>query len=401
MHQLKRKLVGGVTIHSYKSTGPIAADQPVRKHPFLAFLEGMLLTSNLGVATFFDGWARAGPKKPGTRCRDLFPIPPLQSWPEQVTTGHVALDDCTGVANMCLGALNCLSSGMKRLFQNKPMNTTPSTAQLSAQVHVCTRVVRFLERLDDMYDGTLPWEGSSKDCDKDAHVAQSIRAEAVDLPACAGTCEPVLEMDPELATSLSDPSFIFPNQGQLVLEKEGMNEERRLEYIKLTLRELRCGKLRLRKAVNGMGGVFAAAKSDNRQRKIWDGSRLSSMAARPPLPRRLANPSSFLDLEVRKDEELFFSKRDASTYFDVLRVPLPLQSWFGQPPVSINELLAAGGTFGEIEGFADEALSNTNAELFPVHVVWPMVFPGHQQWRKQTPWPFATQQALLRTAFFL
>ena len=34
-----------------------------------------------------------------------------------------------------------------------------------------------------------------------------------------------------------------------------------------------------------------------------------------------------------------FSKRDAHTYFDVIRAPMELQSWFGQPPVAVEELL--------------------------------------------------------------
>ncbi|OLQ07459.1 hypothetical protein AK812_SmicGene9141 [Symbiodinium microadriaticum] len=70
--------------------------------------------------------------------------------------------------------------------------------------------------------------------------------------------------------------------------------------------------------------------------------------------RRLANPSSFLDLEVAPGETLLFSKRDAATYFDTLAVPSELRSWFGQPPVSVKELAAAGLSYKEIHGLCDD-----------------------------------------------
>ena len=152
----------------------------------------------------------------------------------------------------------------------------------------------------------------------------------------------------------------------------------RREYLKLAVRELKCGKLRLRPLAKAVANVFAAPKSTKgRQRKIWDGARISDMAALPPKPSRLANPSSFLDLLVLKGEKLFMSKRDASTYFDSLRVPEPLQPWFGQQPVYVQEILDMGIPLSQVEQWSDDLSGATltgDTLLYPVNVVWPMGF---------------------------
>ena len=97
----------------------------------------------------------------------------------------------------------------------------------------------------------------------------------------------------------------------------------------------------------------------------------------PPAPHRLANPSSFLDLLVRPGEKLLLSKRDASTFFDSLKVPKALQEWFGQAPVRLGELLNLGLKLEDIRRWADdlgEEKLTRRTVLFPVNVVWPMGF---------------------------
>lgn len=145
-----------------------------------------------------------------------------------------------------------------------------------------------------------------------------------------------------------------------------------------TARELQCGKLRLRPSVQAQARVFAAPKqTEHRQRKIWDGAFLSAAAADPPPPYRLANPSSFLDLVVKPGENLYMSKRDASTYFDTLQVPGPLQPWFGQAPITVQELTSLGFSRAKVTAFIDGVENCRLAPdslLFPVNVVWPMGF---------------------------
>ncbi|CAE7040158.1 unnamed protein product [Symbiodinium sp. CCMP2592] len=148
------------------------------------------------------------------------------------------------------------------------------------------------------------------------------------------------------------------------------------EYIQLTVRELNCGKLRLRPEVEAVAGIFAAGKSNGRQRKIWNGASVSQLAQAPPKPRRLANPSCFLDVNASGDS-LYFSKRDAATFFDALKVPKALQRWFGQPAVQVRELVEAGMSLECILSLCDDLPSRdvkADTWLYPASVVWPMGF---------------------------
>ena len=143
----------------------------------------------------------------------------------------------------------------------------------------------------------------------------------------AATCDPIPLISSELCSAIADPGVVFPEGQRVPFSNIAVGRDKKCEYVRLTIRELRCGKLRLRSVVQGSGGVFAGPKGGNKQRKIWDGSMMSRCAAEPPKPRRLANPSCFLDLEVPSGGALHFSKRDASTYFDCLQVPRSLQPW--------------------------------------------------------------------------
>ena len=91
---------------------------------------------------------------------------------------------------------------------------------------------------------------------------------------------------------------------------------------------------------------------------------LSGLAAEPPKPYRLASPSSFLDVEIQPGERIYFSKRDASTFFDSLRVPEQLRTWFGQPPVTVEELLDAGLSFEHILDYKDGEDSLARRSVF-------------------------------------
>ena len=116
-------------------------------------------------------------------------------------------------------------------------------------------------------------------------------------------------------------------------------------------------------------------KEHGRQRKVWNGSGISKITAKPPKSERLANPSSFLDIEAA-GSELFFSKRDAATYFDVLQVPEDIQPWLAQPPICVETFLHHGSwTSKELEGFVVSPEGKQLAAsdiVYPCHTVWPM-----------------------------
>ena len=229
-----------------------------------------------------------------------------------------------------------------------------------------------MRRLDRILLGKI---ASTDECEAQALPSyDSIRSEAVDLPQMAATCDPCKLIHEELATAVQDPTKIFP-AGASPMPVESVKANQRDEYVRVVVRELNCGKLRLTSKAHGLGGVFGVAKANGRQRKIWNGSVLSGLAAEPPKPYRLASPSSFLDVEIQPGERIYFSKRDASTFFDSLRVPEQLRTWFGQPPVTVEELLDAGLSFEHILDYKDgeDSLARRSV-FFPVHTVWPMGF---------------------------
>ena len=373
MHSMLSHKNGGVLETDAGSEGKrTAADQ------LCSTMKDFMDTSRLGCAVFFRKWWGHEPCSTsvgGARLRDLFPIPALREWPMQINSLAICQETCLSMSNMCIGALNFLNIGMKASVGPTVMRRSPSAAQLETQRHVCRRVVRFLLRFNASAGTHFAWRDSFEDCE--AHAVPScasIRSEAVDLPQVAATCDPCKLIHKELAHAVQDPTVIFP-AGPSRMPVENVKADQRDEYVRLVVRELKCGKLRLAPKAHGLGGVFGVAKAGGRQRKIWNGSVLSGWAADPPRPYRLANPSSFLDVEIQRGEQIFFSKRDASTFFDSLSVPEELRTWFGQAPVTVQELLDAGLSFDNILAYKDGGDSLAcKSVLFPVHTVWPMGF---------------------------
>lgn len=381
--KLRRKLAKVFLGEKNRSINCPAEEKPPSRsahsaaHALRDCLKGFLATSSLTVAVLFRSWLQADSRPSGCRNRDLFPIPVLTSWPQTVAHGGVEMNVCLDISNMCIAALNALNTGLKLCLQMGARNAAPSRAQHSTQCHVCRKVVRHLTRLNQTYPDGLPWKGSFGLCESGGIPShESLRSDDVDLPQQAASCDAYGFISAELAQKISMPAEIFPGSS-VVRDAPHIDISQRVEYIRLTVREVACGKLRLRRHVEGLGGVFAVAKKGGRQRKIWDGSKVSESAAVPPKPRRLANPSSFLDLQIDPGTPVFFSKRDASTFFDTLKVPPALQTWFGQPPITMQEF-QQHGLEGEALRIACDDCDHNNlglAELlFPVHAVWPMGF---------------------------
>ena len=162
------------------------------------------------------------------------------------------------------------------------------------------------------------------------------------------------------------------------------------EYAKLVVRQLRAHKVALFERVDAWASVFAVGKSSGNQREVWNGANLSSGAAPPPRPPHLANPSCFLDLEALDGDRVRVTKRDARCYFDQLRLPRHLRSWFGRPSLRMSDILRfTDMTIQELESHLPchrvgleqvaasdrlEAVVHRDLVLWPVCTTWPMGF---------------------------
>ncbi|OLP74045.1 hypothetical protein AK812_SmicGene46529 [Symbiodinium microadriaticum] len=366
---------------TYRSSLRKQTSLPEEVPPVLSFgifLQNFLDTSELPLALFYRALLEPCVGSKERRQRNLFPLPPIRQWSDD-SVDRRNLPAHLTCANLCVAALNFLDEGMPQ----KPGLVRPpgrcSAAQRAVHSHVMQRTSRFLSRLAAASGARFNWVGSfdqHEDSGKSRY--EKLRGNDVDLPVCAGTCDPAKLVRRQLWEAAGNPNCVFPDCTAEPAGLQALRGRDRQEYLRLTLRELHCGKLRLRFSVKGLANVFAAPKANKgRQRKIWDGSVLSEAAARPPKPYRLANPSTFLDILLRPGEELFLSKRDASTFFDSLKVPLRMQEWFGQPPVQVRELLAAGLRLPEVlaktDGLGQASLTD-DSFLYPVNVVWPMGF---------------------------
>ena len=224
------------------------------------------------------------------------------------------------------------------------------------------------------------WQGSFQKFEQTVSAcSEPLVGSAVDLPSRAGTCDPLLHVGADLQAAVTDAASIFPDAPRHVIGPASSSTDNCDEYVKLVAREIACGKLRLRRSVRGVAPVFAVGKSAaGHQRKIWNGAELSAVAAKPPAPPRLANPSSFLDLDLETQEAVWFSKRDAETFFDVLKVPDEPTPWFGQPAVKVKDLLEAGAFDMDFVNSLVDDLDATplqvSEDIFPVSTVWPMGF---------------------------
>ena len=94
--------------------------------------------------------------------------------------------------------------------------------------------------------------------------------------------------------------------------------------------------------------------------------------------RRLANPASLPHIRVKPGQRLYFSKRDAASFFDALEAPPTLRAWFGCPGVRAGHLARELGIgLGELMSYIDDAhgrLIDGGAILFPCITSWPMGF---------------------------
>ena len=187
---------------------------------------------------------------------------------------------------------------------------------------------------------------------------------------------PLPHLPPEVQVSLAEASSIVQAAaGDDLAAFEGFSRGARLEYAQLVVKQLRCGKLGLSTTCKGGGTTFAVSKpGGERLREVWHGKRVSEAAQSPPKPRHLASPTALSFLECTHEQPLRLSKRDASCWFDQLKLPVGLRQYMAKPPLSSDELACAGMPVEEQKQHIEPGQTWERGQLFPLHHVWPMGF---------------------------
>ena len=80
------------------------------------------------------------------------------------------------------------------------------------------------------------------------------------------------------------------------------------------------GSFGLRPRVEAAPPFFPVDKSSGKQRVVWNGTRVSLAAARPPPPKHLADPAAFGMLDLAAASRLRITKRDCRSWFGQLEV---------------------------------------------------------------------------------
>ncbi len=115
----------------------------------------------------------------------------------------------------------------------------------------------------------------------------------MDCPERAGTCDPMPLLPEDVRAQLVDADWLLCAAPAGLDRFHGFYAGQRDEYLKLVVRQLRCGKVCLAESVHGGGTIFPVGKSSGNQREVWHGSRVSAAAARLRRPPNLASPTAF------------------------------------------------------------------------------------------------------------
>ena len=108
-------------------------------------------------------------------------------------------------------------------------------------------------------------------------------AENCDLPVSAGHVDALSKLSPDARRILLSASTLFPDPRSLGRAR-AVPAYQRKEYCKLIARQLKVGKVGLRRRVIAGASTFVVGKRSGKLREVWNGSRLSTAALRPPRP---------------------------------------------------------------------------------------------------------------------
>ena len=316
------------------------------------------------------------------RSRDVLPLPVfglsdlpwVSTWPQR---------DCSSI----LGGLNLCVAGLNFLGGHRFGNTLPLQAtavQRSVASRLRRKLVTALVGLSAT-DGGFESAGSFQHLfgRSDMEVFPPLVADGVDLPDLCGQLEPLSALPCSTQALLTNPSLLFQDGVDSAPKRCTFKSGDRSEYVKLVWRQLLARKVRLSSEPLAAADVFMIPKrEEGRQREVWNGSVITSLALDPLAPPRLVTPAALVNLEASIDRPIHMSGRDASVYFDQLALPAALQPYMGRPFVTLRELHEHADSLGLGEQLLEFLPAGTptaiadhgDLELTPLGLTWQMGF---------------------------
>ena len=205
------------------------------------------------------------------------------------------------------------------MFKPRAVYKSNAPPQLEVHRHVSSNVTRIIERLLGISAKPRP---SDKTPPNPVMVSSSVK---MGPKAC--TCDSMFHVMESLRDQILHDGGLFRDVQRHRSAVPRFTGTNRVEYDLVTWRALRSGTLRLKSEVSGGGTIFAVPKPSGGQREVWHGRYISSLARTPPKPRHQPTPACLLDLEADNSRPLYFSKRDAVSYFDSLTAPESMRRW--------------------------------------------------------------------------
>ena len=308
----------------------------VSLHIFVAIraLANVLGRSTTAVA---KSLTRELPGKPPRH--EIFPLPrPDERMVQAYLPVRHNREDLVTITDLCViiaAGLNTLDAG-GRACGFSPL--APTTAHREVFGHVTRRAYDFCHLMCTEQAKQFD-PANALQAFEPAHAAPrpTLNPDMLALPSKAALCSPERLVDKQFQGILERIKDIFPDH-PLVVKSVRVTKNELHDYAKVVGRMHQCGKLAFMLHPKGVAAFFVVAKPNGQQRPIWNGAEISEACRRPVAPPRLGNPASFVDICVAPGSHVFFSKRDASSYFDVLRAPVDAHPWFGFPPLSASLL---------------------------------------------------------------
>jgi len=316
----------------------------------------------------------------GGRHRDLLPlpVPHLCDIPWQPDTGKKECDAMLSLMRFTTAGLNWLSAGGHGC--RVPKRSTVLHRAVFRTMHLKCRCLFELLGEDDVLlnpkDAFNRFTLGNLSAD-----FPDLDATKVDLLDTSGGVDPLDFVSAEDVETLTCLKRLFPTDLNRAPKAASVRGAARREYVLLTVRELRARKLDLHTNIHAAASSFVVGKkSKDRQREVWNGSIISSLAKSAPTPPALANPTALGELTASDDRPIVASCRDAAVFFDQLRSPLEIRSMLGKAPVRVSEL--TDPELGDFSMNLDEVRSccapgvqiDSQSQVFPRCATMPMGF---------------------------